>query len=143
MTATPAALKNGPAPANRTLLPPGWPKPRGYANGVLAEGKLVFLGGQIGWDLEGVFSSTFIGQVRQTLRNIVDILAEAGAGPEHLVRLTWFVTGMDHYTTNLKAIGAVYREVLGTNYPSMSLVQVVQLVEAAAMVEIEATAVIP
>lgn len=143
MTATPAALKNGPAPANRTLLPPGWPKPRGYANGVLAEGKLVFLGGQIGWDLEGVFSSTFIGQVRQTLRNIVDILAEAGAGPEHLVRLTWFVTEMDHYTANLKAIGEVYREVLGTNYPSMSLVQVVQLVEAAAMVEIEATAVIP
>ena len=138
--ARPAAEK---APQNRTLLPAGWPKPRGYANGILAEGKLVILGGQIGWDTEGVFPDSFVGQVRQTLENIVAILAEGGAGPEHLVRLTWFVTDMDRYTGDLKAVGAVYREVLGANYPSMSLVQVVGLVEASAMVEIEATAVIP
>jgi enamine deaminase RidA (YjgF/YER057c/UK114 family) len=142
MTVT-AALKTDPAPPNRTLLPEGWPKPRGYANGILAQGRLVILGGQIGWDVEGRFPDTFVGQVRQTLENIVAIMAEAGAGPEHLVRMTWFVTNMEDYTGNLKAIGAAYREVLGVHYPSMSLVQVVRLVEAQAKVEIEATAVIP
>jgi enamine deaminase RidA (YjgF/YER057c/UK114 family) len=142
MTAT-AALKTDTATPNRTLLPEGWPKPRGYANGILAQGRLVILGGQIGWDLQGRFPDGFVDQVRQTLENIVAIMAEAGAGPEHLVRLTWFVTDMAEYTSNLKAIGGVYREVLGPNYPSMSLVQVVRLVEEAAKVEIEATAVIP
>lgn len=129
--------------AHRVLLPGGWPKPRGYANGILAEGRTLFLGGQIGWDEHGVFPEAFTDQVRQALRNIVAILDAGGASVADLVRLTWFVTDMDAYTGNLKEIGAVYREVIGPHYPCMSLVQVVRLVEPAARVEIEATAVIP
>ena len=127
---------------HRSLLPDGWPTPKGYANGVAAEGRLVFVGGQIGWDVEGRFPDDFIGQVRQTLQNIVAVLKAGGAGPEHLVRLTWYVTDMAEYQASLKPLGAVYREVIGPHYPAMALVQVVRLVEAAARVEIEATAVV-
>ena len=127
----------------RRLQPPGWPEPRGYANGIEASGRLVFVGGQIGWDATGAFpSSDLAGQVRQTLSNIVAVLAEAGAGPEHVVRLTWYVTDRDEYLASLKEIGAAYRDVMGRHFPAMAVVQVVALVEAAAKVEIEATAVI-
>lgn len=125
-----------------SLLPPGWPRPKGYANGMMAEGRLVVTGGVVGWDESGVFPATFVAQVRQALANIVAILAEGGAGPDKLMRLTWYVVDMEEYTSNLKAIGEAYRDVVGAHYPAMALVQVVRLVEPAARVEIEATAVV-
>ncbi len=127
----------------RELQPPGWPQPRGYANGIMASGSLVVTGGVVGWDEAGVFAEGFVPQVRQVLLNIRAILAEAGAQAEHLVRLTWYVTDMAAYRASLREIGAAYREVFGRNFPAMALVQVVSLVEPAAMVEIEATAVVP
>ncbi len=127
----------------QVLQPSGWPQPKGYANGIMAEGRLVVTGGVVGWDVAGRFVDGLVAQVRQTLENIVAILAEGGARPDHLVRLTWYVVDMDEYVTNLKALGKAYREVLGTHYPSMALVQVVRLVEPSARVEIEATAVVP
>jgi len=127
----------------QVLQPSGWPQPKGYANGIMADGRLVVTGGVVGWDIAGCFADGFVAQVRQTLENIVAILAEGGARPDHLVRLTWYVVDMDEYTTNLKALGKAYREVVGTHYPSMALVQVVRLVEPSARVEIEATAVVP
>ena len=127
----------------RTLLPEGWPRPKGYANGILAEGRTIYVGGQIGWDEKGAFPPDFVGQVRQTLENIVAVLAEGGAGPKDLVRLTWYVVDMDEYAGALADVGRVYREVIGKHYPTMALVQVVRLVEAKARVEIEATAVLP
>lgn len=127
----------------RDLLPPGWPRPKGYANGILAEGKTIYVGGQIGWNEQGQFPPDFVGQVRQTLANIVAVLAEGGASPADLVRLTWYVVDMDEYAGALPEIGAVYRELIGRNFPTMALVQVVRLVEREARVEIEATAVIP
>ncbi len=126
----------------QVLQPGGWPRPKGYANGMMAEGKLVVTGGVVGWDVAGNFPSSFVAQVKQTLANIVAILAEGGAKPENLVRLTWYVVDMEEYVSNLKAIGAAYREVLGSHYPTMALVQVVRLVERSARVEIEATAVV-
>jgi len=132
------------APASRQILQPsGWPMPKGYANGVAADGRIVVTGGVIGWDAEERLAEGFAAQVRQTLSNIAAILAEAGAGPEHLVRLTWYVVDMDEYLGNLKELGRIYREIFGANYPAMALLQVVRLVEKAARVEIEATAVIP
>jgi len=130
---------------NREVLePPGWARPRGYANGIAAEGRQVFVAGQIGWDADGGFQATRLApQVRQALDNIVAVLAEAGGRPEHLVRLTWYVTSRDEYYAELPEIGAAYRAVMGRHYPAMSVVQVVALMEAAAKVEIEATAVIP
>lgn len=128
---------------HRILLPEGWPRPKGYANGIAAKGTTVFLGGQIGWNEKGVFASGFVGQVRQALENIARLLAEAGTSPDTLVRLNWFVTDLAAYTGNLKEIGKAYRDVLGTHYPAMTLVHVVGLVEPDALVEIEATAVIP
>lgn len=126
------------------LHPTSWKPARGYANGVAANGRMVFVGGQIGWNAQQEFETgDFIEQVAQALRNVVAVLAEAGARPEHLVRLTWFVTSRDEYVSKLKELGAVYREVIGNHYPAMSLVQVVALVERKAKVEIEATAVIP
>lgn len=125
------------------LLPEGWPRPKGYVNGIVAKGTLIFLGGQIGWDEKGVFPDGFVGQVRQALENIVCLLKEAGATPQAVVRLVWYVTDMAAYAGNLKEIGQIYRELFGSFYPTMSLVQVVRLVEAKAAVEIEATAVIP
>jgi enamine deaminase RidA (YjgF/YER057c/UK114 family) len=127
----------------RTLQPSGWPTPKGYANGMTAEGRLVVTGGVIGWDVHGRLPPDFVAQVRQTLRNIAAILDEGGAKPEHLVRLTWYVVDMDEYLASLKALGQIYREIFGTHYPAMALVQVVRLVEKEAKVEIEATAVVP
>jgi enamine deaminase RidA (YjgF/YER057c/UK114 family) len=127
----------------QVLQPSGWPQPKGYSNGIMAEGRLVVTGGVVGWDVTGRFADGFVAQVRLALENIVAILAEGGAGPEHLVRLTWYVVDMDEYVSNLKALGKAYRDVIGTHYPSMALVQVVRLVETFARVEIEATAVVP
>lgn len=125
------------------LQPSGWPMPKGYANGIAADGRIVVTGGVIGWDAEEHLADGFVAQVRQTLSNIAEILAEAGARPEHLVRLTWYVVDMDEYLSNLKELGKIYRTIFGAHYPAMALVQVVRLVEKAARVEIEATAVIP
>ena len=127
----------------RVLQPSGWPVPKGYANGMVADGRIVVTGGVIGWDSEERLATGFVAQVRQTLCNIASILSEGGAQPEHLVRLTWYVVDMDEYLSNLKELGRVYREVFGSHYPAMALVQVVRLVEKAARVEIEATAVVP
>lgn len=127
----------------RILQPPGWPAPRGYANGIAARGEVVFVGGQIGWDEQGRFPEGLVAQVEQALRNIVAVLAEAGAGPEHVTRMTWFVTDMAAYRAALRDLGAAYRRVMGRNFPAMALVQVVSLVEPEALVEIEATAVLP
>lgn len=128
----------------RTLQPRGWKQPRGYANGILASGRMVFVGGQVGWDENEVFQSDdFVDQVRQTLKNTVAILQEAGAGPEHIVRMTWYVTNKQEYLGCLKEVGAVYREIIGRNFPVMAMVQVVALIEDRAKVEIETTAVIP
>jgi enamine deaminase RidA (YjgF/YER057c/UK114 family) len=127
----------------RRLQPPDWPEPKGYANGIEASGRLVFVAGQIGWDASGAFVSDALApQVEQALRNIVTVLAEAGAGPEHVARLTWYVTSRDEYLASLREIGAAYRTVMGRHFPVMSVVEVSALVEASAKVEIEATAVV-
>ena len=138
----PVAKSEG-TPDARILQPSGWPAPKGYANGMAADGRIVVTGGVIGWDNHGRLAKGFLAQVRQTLCNIVAILAEGNARPEHLVRLTWYVVDMDEYLASLKELGVIYREVLGLHYPAMALVQVVRLVEKAARVEIEATAVVP
>jgi enamine deaminase RidA (YjgF/YER057c/UK114 family) len=125
------------------LQPQGWPTPRGYANGMAADGRIVVTGGVVGWDIMGNFPDGFVAQARQTLANIRAILAEGGAEPHHLVRLTWYVLDVDEYTASLRELGRAYREVVGAHYPAMAVVQVVRLVEKAARVEIEATAVVP
>ena len=128
----------------RILQPPGWAPPKGYANGVLADGPTVFVGGQIGWLADGTFATDdFAGQVEQALRNVCAVLAEAGAGPEHVVRLTWYVTDKAEYLARARDVGAAYRRVMGKHFPAMSLVEVKALVEDRAKVEIEATAVLP
>jgi enamine deaminase RidA (YjgF/YER057c/UK114 family) len=127
----------------KVLQPPGWPRPRGYANGVLAEGKLVFVGGMIGWDASGEFvSDDLAAQVRQALANVVAVLQEAGGGPEHVARLTWYVTSREEYLGAQREIGEAYRAVMGRHFPAMAVVEVSGLVEARAKVEIEATAVL-
>jgi enamine deaminase RidA (YjgF/YER057c/UK114 family) len=126
------------------LQPQGWPRPRGYSNGISAQGRQIYISGQIGWDAAGSFASRQLaGQVKQALENIVAVLAEAGGKPEHIVRLTWYVTSRDEYHTEIREIGAAYRAVMGKHFPVMSVVQVVALMEAEAKVEIEATAVLP
>ncbi len=125
------------------LQPKGWPTPKGYANGMMAQGRILVTGGVVGWDENETFPEGFVAQARQTLANIRAILEAGGAGPEHLVRLTWYVVDIEEYLANLKELGRAYREVLGAHYPAMALVQVVRLVERAARVEIEATAVVP
>lgn len=126
------------------LHPKNWKPAVGYANGIAAEGRMIFCGGLIGWNGQQEFETDdFIGQTEQTLRNIVAVLAEGGAGPEHLVRLTWYVTDKREYLGRLRELGAVYREVIGRHFPAMALVQVADLVEDRAKVEIEATAVVP
>jgi len=126
------------------LQPPGWARPRGYSNGILARGQVVFVAGQIGWDAQCRFqTSDFAGQVRQALENIVAVLAQAGARPEHIVRMTWYVTDKREYIAAYNAIGAAYRQVIGPHYPAMTAIQVAALLEDQAKVEIEATAVIP
>jgi enamine deaminase RidA (YjgF/YER057c/UK114 family) len=128
----------------RTLNPPGWPRGKGYSHGIEAEGRLVFVSGQVGWDVDMKFrSSRFPDQVRQALQNVKDILAEAKAGPEHVVRMTWYVLDKEEYLASLAEVGAVYREVMGRSFPAMSLVEVKGLVEPGARLEIEATAVVP
>ena len=126
------------------LHPQGWKPALGYSNGVAASGRMLFLGGMIGWNGQQEFETDdFIEQAAQALRNIVEVLAEGGAGPEHLVRLTWYVTDRHEYLTRQKELGGVYREIIGKHFPAMALVQVVALVERRAKVEIEATAVVP
>ena len=128
----------------RSLQPPGWPRARGYAHGIEASGRLVFTAGQIGWGPDGGFPSPDLaGQVRQTLENVLAVLAEAGAGAEHVVRLTWYVTSRAEYVASQKEIGEAYRDVMGRVYPAMAVVAVAGLVEEEAKVEIEATAVVP
>jgi enamine deaminase RidA (YjgF/YER057c/UK114 family) len=128
----------------RILQPEGWPRPRGYSNGVVAEGRLVFVAGQVGWDAtETICSEDFVAQVRQALENSLAVLAEAGAGAEHLVRMVWYVTDKRDYLGRLTEVGRVYREVVGRHYPAMTLVEVSGLVEPGAKVEIETTAVVP
>jgi enamine deaminase RidA (YjgF/YER057c/UK114 family) len=130
----------------RTLQPPGWPRPRGYANGIAAEGggTLVFTAGQIGWDAHGSFpAADLAGQVRATLENVVAVLREAGGRPEHVVRLTWYVVDRQEYLASAREIGAAYRAVMGDHYPAMAVVEVAGLLEPQARVEIEATAVVP
>ncbi|SPH18401.1 2-iminobutanoate/2-iminopropanoate deaminase [Defluviimonas aquaemixtae] len=126
------------------LHPKGWTPAKGYANGISARGRMIFTGGLVGWNAEGAFETDdFAGQVAQVLRNVVAVLAEGGARPEHLVRLTWYVTDKRDYLASLAEIGRAYREIIGRHYPAMALVQVVALVEDRAKVEIEATAVVP
>jgi enamine deaminase RidA (YjgF/YER057c/UK114 family) len=131
--------------AMQILQPPGWAKPRGFSNGVVAaSGRLVFIAGQIGWTGEGKWEvRDFAGQFRQALQNILDVLKEAGGGPEHIVRLTWYVIDKQEYLASLPAVGRAYRELMGRNFPTMAVVQVSGLVEDAARLEIEATAVVP
>jgi enamine deaminase RidA (YjgF/YER057c/UK114 family) len=126
------------------LSPTDWKPALGYSNGVAATGRMLFLGGMIGWNGQQEFESDdFVDQAAQALRNVVEVLAEGGAGPEHLVRLTWYVTDRDEYVARQKELGRAYREIIGKHFPAMALVQVVALVERRAKVEIEATAVVP
>ena len=128
----------------KALLPPGWPRPRGYANGVSAEGRLIATAGVIGWNEREEFETDDLaGQFRQVLVNTLAILAEDGAGPEHVVRMTWYVTDLPGYRDNLAGIGAAYRELMGRNYPAMAVVGVTALVEPRAKIEIETLAVVP
>lgn len=128
----------------KKLQPPGWAEPKGYANGMTARGTLIFVGGQIGWNADQQFESDdFIAQTRQTLINILAVLNAGGAGPEHMVRMTWYVVDRNEYVASLRELGSVYREVLGKNFPAMTCVQVAGLVEERARVEIEVTAVLP
>ncbi len=127
-----------------TLQPEGWARPRGFANGIKARGSMIFTGGQIGWDSQCRFHSLDLAdQVRQTLANVVAVVRAGGGAPEHIVRLTWYVTDKQEYLARSREIGAAYRDVMGRHYPAMAVVQVSALVEEAARVEIEATAVLP
>jgi enamine deaminase RidA (YjgF/YER057c/UK114 family) len=126
------------------LQPAGWVKPKGYANGVAAQGRLIFVGGQIGWNAESRFEADdLVGQIRQTLQNVVQVLAEGGAGPEHVASMTWYLTNKKDYLGNLASIGRIYREIMGRNFPAMAVVEVTALVEDRAKVEIQAMAVVP
>ena len=128
----------------KKLQPPDWAEPKGYANGVLARGAMLFVGGQIGWNAAQQFETDdFVAQVRQTLLNIAAVLKAGDAGPEHMVRMTWYVIDKVEYVSRLKEIGVVYREVMGRNFPAMTCVEVAGLVENRAKVEIEVTALVP
>ncbi|MFO1135538.1 MAG: RidA family protein [Rhodoblastus sp.] len=129
---------------HKIVQPEGWPRPKGYANGVLAQGRMLFVAGQVGWNEQEQFESDdFVAQTEQALKNIVAVLTAGGAKPEHIARMTWYVTTKEEYLGRLAEIGAVYRKVIGPVYPAMSLVQVAGLVEHGAKLEIEATAVVP
>lgn len=129
---------------NQSLQPEGWTAPKGYANGVAARGTQIYVGGQIGWNAQQQFETDdFIEQCRQTLQNVVDVLKAGGAGPEHMVRMTWYVIDRVEYNARLKELGPVYRDVIGRNFPAMTCVQVAALMEERAKVEIEVTAVVP
>jgi enamine deaminase RidA (YjgF/YER057c/UK114 family) len=128
----------------KSLLPPGWPRPKGYSNGISARGRAIFTAGVVGWNEREVFAAPdLVGQFRQVLLNIVAILAEDKAGPEHVVRMTCYVTSRDDYVAGLAGIGAAWREIMGRNWPAMAVVEVSALVEPAARVEIEAIAMVP
>lgn len=128
----------------KQLQPPGWLPAKGYANGISARGTQIFVGGQIGWNAQQQFESDdFIAQTAQALRNIVAVLKEANAGPQHITRMTWYITDRTEYLARLKELGTVYREVMGRNFPAMSCVQVAALIEERAKVEIEVTAILP
>ena len=129
---------------HQTLLPPGWKRPRGYANGISAEGRFVFTGGVVGWDSDEKFvCNTLVGQLRQVIVNTLEILKVANAGPEHIVRMTWYVTDREEYSRDVMAIGNAWREFLGGIYPAMAVVEVSGLVEPSAKIEIETTAIVP
>ena len=130
-------------PRPTPLHPPGWPRPRGYANGMTAEGRIVVTGGVVGWDVTETFPEGFPAQARQCFVNIRAILAEGGAEPHHLVRLTWYVTDVEAYLAAIKEVGTAYRDVFGRHFPAMAVIGVVRLVEPKALLEIEATAVVP
>jgi enamine deaminase RidA (YjgF/YER057c/UK114 family) len=132
-----------PRASHTVLQPAGWPQPKGYANGMKARGDMVFVGGMVGWDENERFPPDFVGQTRQLLKNIAAVLAEGGAAPHHIVRMTWYVRDMDEYLKARPALGEVYREVMGEHYPAMALVAVTRLVEPEARLEIETTAVVP
>lgn len=125
------------------LNPEGWPRPRGYSNGIAAEGRQVFVAGQVGSTPEGDFATDFGSQFRRVLENTVAVLAEAGAKPEHITRMTWYVTDLDKYLAALREVGAAYGEIIGKHYPTMTLVEVSRLVYEDALLEIESTAVVP
>ncbi len=128
----------------RALLPPGWPRPKGYSNGICASGRLVFTAGVVGWNEEEYFAADdLVGQFRQVLLNTLAILAEGGAGAEHIARMTWYVTDRADYLRNLGEIGSVYRELIGRHYPAMAVLEVAGLIEPAARIEIETIAVVP
>jgi enamine deaminase RidA (YjgF/YER057c/UK114 family) len=128
----------------RTLLPEGWPRPKGYANGIEAEGRIVFVAGQIGWTPDGRFEATTLpAQLAKTLDNTLAVLREANAGPEHVARMTWYITDKRAYLASLAEIGAIWREKMGKTYPAMAVVEVKALIEDAALIEIETTAVVP
>ncbi len=128
---------------NTVLQPPGWPQPRGFTYGIRARGEMVFVAGMIGQDERGHFAQGFVAQTKQALANIATVLAQAGASPQHIVRLTWYVRDMDEYLADPQALGAAYREIMGRHFPAMAVVEVNRLVEPQARVEIEATAVLP
>ena len=132
-----------PSPPLRVLQPSGWPAPRGYSNGMAGTGRTVLVGGQVGWDAAGRFPPGFVAQAAQALRNILAVVAEAGGGPEHVGRLTWYVLDVDDYRASLPDLGRAYRGVMGRHFPAMAVVEVAALVEPEARVEIEATAVVP
>ena len=127
----------------KQIEPEGWPKPRGYSNGMLGEGRVLLVGGMVGWDSEQRFDESFVAQCRQALENIMAVIRAAGGGPEHIGRLTWYVTDMAEYRASLAELGPAYRAVMGRHFPAMTLVQVGALVEEEAKVEIEATAILP
>ena len=123
------------------LQPANWPRPKGYSNGIIAEGRMLFLGGQVGWDETETFpSDNFVDQVRQALQNIATLLKEADAAPENIVRMTWYITNKQEYLGSLREVGKVYKEIIGNHFPVMAMVQVVALIEDEAKVEIEVTA---
>ncbi len=130
--------------SHKVIQPEGWVVPKGYANGIEARGRQVYVSGQIGWNAESKFETTdLVGQIKQALHNCVEVVRAAGGGPEHIVRMTWYLEDKKEYTARLKEIGAVYRDVVGRNFPAMSAFQIADLVEDEAKVEIEVTAVIP
>jgi enamine deaminase RidA (YjgF/YER057c/UK114 family) len=129
---------------SEAINPPGWPRPSGYANGILADGRFLAISGQIGWNERNeLVGDDFLEQARQALRNVLAVLRAAGGEPGHLVRLTWYITDKNEYRQNLRGLGEAYREIVGTHYPAMALVQVAALLEEGAKIEIEATAVLP
>jgi enamine deaminase RidA (YjgF/YER057c/UK114 family) len=129
--------------SHEVLQPAGWPRPQGYANGIKARGEFVFVGGMVGWDAKQRFPEGFAAQARQALQNIVAVLSAGGAKPEHIVRMTWYIRDIDEYTRARKELGEAYRTVIGNHFPAMALIEVSRLVERQALLEIEATAVLP